>query len=374
MRRVVLSSLVAIAAVAAALVIAGTSDSSDPLSHRGAKAAAAVSRVKATTTTTAASTTTTRPRRGSGAAVTLVFGGDTHFEGVLRSKLDANPNGMFSPIAGVLSGADVAMVNLETAIATGGAPDSKAYNFRAPSSAFEALRTAGIDVVTMANNHGRDYGAAGLAETLAAKQQTPLAIVGIGANAEEAYRPWRTEVRGQRLAFFGATDVLDDWLITSWTATDAQPGLASTKTSALDRLVAEIRAARADTDTIVVYLHWGVEGTTCPSGRQQELAQALTDAGADIVVGSHTHRVLTAGHLGTAFVDYGLGNFAFYNESGESGVTGALKLTVTGRDVDASEWLPARIRSGIPQLLDGAAATSDRDAFAARRACAGLAP
>jgi Putative enzyme of poly-gamma-glutamate biosynthesis (capsule formation) len=371
MRRLVLSGLVAISVVVGALVIAdrwGT-----PSDHRAKAVAADVSRVKAATTT-APTTTTTRPRRGSGAAITLVFGGDAHFEGVLRSKLDANPGGMFSPITGVLSGADVAMVNLETAVATGGVPDSKNYNFRAPPSAFDALRAAGIDVVTMANNHGRDYGAEGLAETLAAKQQTPLPVIGIGANAEEAYRPWRTEVRGQQLAFFAATDVLDDWLINSWTATDTQGGLASTKASALDRLLAGIRAARADTDTIVVYLHWGVEGTACPSGRQQELAQALIDAGADIIVGSHTHRVMTAGHHGTAFVDYGLGNFAFYNESGESGVTGALKLTVTGRDVDASEWLPARIHSGIPQLLDGAAATADRDAFAARRACAGLAP
>lgn len=329
---------------------------------------------RAASPVTRVTTTTTQPRRGNGAAVTLVFGGDTHFEGVLRSKLDANPGGMFAPIAGVLSGADIAMVNLETAIATGGSPDRKAYNFRAPPSAFEALRAAGVDAVTMANNHGRDYGPAGLAETLAAKQQTPLPVLGIGANAEEAYRPWRTDVRGQRITVFAATDVLDDWLIEPWTATDAQPGLASAKAPAGDRLLEGIRTARTDSDTIVVYLHWGVEGSTCPSPRQQELARALVDAGADIVVGSHSHRVETGGRLGTAFVDYGLGNFAFYNESGPAGVTGALQVTVTGRDVDAYEWVPARIRGGIPQVLDGAAASADRAAFTQRQSCAGLTP
>ena len=341
----------------------------------GARRAGGAQRPGRPTSSTAPSTTTTtRPRRGSNQPVTLAFGGDTHFEGNLASLLQSNPGGMFAPIAPTLSGADVAMVNLETAIATGGSPDPKNYNFRAPPSAFEALRSGGVDVVTMANNHGRDFGAAGLAETLAAKQQTPLAVVGIGANATEAYQPWRTEVKGQRLAFFGATDVLDDWLITPWTATDTQAGLASTKNADVDRLVAGIRAVRPTVDTVVVYLHWGVEGSTCPSPRQQELAEQLIAAGADVIVGSHAHRVMTAGRLDGAFVDYGLGNFAFYNESGLSGVTGVLRVTVTGRDVDGYEWLPARINGGIPHLLTGSAAASDTAAFASRRACAGLTP
>jgi poly-gamma-glutamate synthesis protein (capsule biosynthesis protein) len=83
---------------------------------------------------------------------------------------------------------------------------------------------------------------------------------------------------------------------------------------------------------------------------------------------------MTAGRLDGAFVDYGLGNFAFYNESGLSGVTGVLRVTVTGRDVDGYEWLPARISGGIPHLLSGSAAAADDAAFASRRACAGLTP
>ncbi len=341
----------------------------------GSGTSSGASKVAATPTssrTAPTTTSTTRPRRGSGQPVTLVFGGDSHFEGVLGSKLASDPGGMFAPVAGTLGAADLAMVNLETAIATGGSPDSKAYNFRAPPSAYEALRAAGIDVVTMANNHGRDYGADGLAETLAAKQATPLRVVGIGANATEAYQPWIAEVKGQRIAIFGATDVLDDWLIQPWTATDAQPGLASTKDTALDRLLVGIRSVRPTVDTVVVYLHWGVEGATCPSARQQELARVLVESGVDVLVGSHAHRVMTAGRLGGALVGYGLGNFAFYNESGLSGVTGILRVVVTGRDVDAYEWLPARIRGGIPQLLTGDAAASDNAGFAARRACAAL--
>ncbi len=371
MRRLVAIGLTAVTAVVLAVVVGAGSDHDDT---SGAARRGRAARTSGTTSTLPSTTTTTRPRRGDGQPVTLVFGGDVHFEGSLANQLASNPSGMFTPIAGVVSSADVAMVNLETAIATAGSPDPKAYNFRAPPSAFEALRAAGVDVVTMANNHGRDYGPEGLAETLAAKARTGLVVLGIGADAAEAYRPWRTEVRGQRLAFFAATDVLDDWLIDPWTATDTQGGLASTKGTSVERLIAGIRAVRADADTVVVFLHWGAEGMTCPTPRQQELAQLLVDAGADIVVGSHSHRVETAGRLGTALVDYGLGNFAFYNESGPSGITGALKVTVTGRDVDAYEWLPARIQGGIPRWLTGDAAAADVAAFDSRRACAGLAP
>lgn len=365
MRRIVLVGLVAASMVVAALLVQRDDDRKPQARPRPSAAGSTSTRVRPTTTTT-------RPRRGSGTPVTIAFGGDVHFEGGLRNQLATNPAGMFAPIAPTLAGADVAMVNLETAIATGGSPEPKEYNFRVSPDALEALRVAGVDVVTMANNHGRDFGAEGFAETLAAKQATPLAIVGIGANADEAYRPWTTEVKGQRLAVFGATDVLDDWLIESWTATDTTPGLASTKTTAVERILAGIRAARPAADTIVVYLHWGAEGSTCPSPRQQELAAMLVDAGADIVVGAHAHRVMTAGRLGTALVDYGLGNFVFYNESGLSGVSGVLRVTVTGRDIDGFEWLPARIQGGIPRLLTGDAAAADVAAFDSRRACAGL--
>lgn len=371
MRRVVIISAVALLAIGlSAAAVAVDRDDSPPTGAASTRRRTA----HAPTTTSAPTTTTTRPRRGSGQPITFAFGGDVHFEGSLRAKLAANPGGMFAPIAPELSAADVAMVNLEAAITERGAPDPKAYNFRAPARALDALRVAGIDVVTEANNHGRDYGPVGLLDTLAAKAASGFPIVGIGANATEAYAPWRAVLRGQRIAVLGASDVIDDALLARWIATDSQPGIASAKPTQQVRLLDAVRAARADADTVVVYLHWGAEGTSCPTGRQKELTRALVDAGADIVVGSHTHRVMTAGRLGTAFVDYGLGNFAFYNEAGPSGITGVLSVTATGRDVDAYSWKPARIQGGIPHLLSGAPAAADVQAFDARRACTDLTP
>ena len=231
--------------------------------------------------------------------VTLAFGGDVHFEGVLRSKLDADPGHVLDAIAPTLSAADIAMVNLETAITERGSPEAKNYTFRAPPSALVALRGAGIDVATMANNHGVDFGSVGLADSLTAIHASGFPVVGIGANAAEAYAPYRRTVHGDRVAIIGATQVIDEALIPEWTATATNGGVASAKN--VDRLVAAVRSARRTSDTVVVYVHWGIESHTCPSSNQEALAHALVAAGADVVVGSHTHRLLSGGRLGRAF-------------------------------------------------------------------------
>jgi len=319
-------------------------------------------------------TTATRARRGSGRPVVLVFGGDVHFEGHLRPALARDPAGLLAPIAGELSSGDVAMVNLETAVTTRGVPEPKAYTFRAPPEALAALAAAGVDVVTVANNHGVDYGPVGLADTIVALGGAPLGAVGIGSDDTAAYRPWRVRVHGQRVAVFGASDVIDDPLVEAWSAGPGRAGIATVKGDRLARLLAAVREERTRADTIVVYLHWGVERETCPSGRQQELARAFVTAGADVVVGSHTHRVMGAGRLDGALVAYGLGNFVFYNEAGANGESGVLRVTVTGRDVEGYEWRPARIQGGVPHPVPEPAATAARQVWEGRRACTGLRP
>lgn len=306
--------------------------------------------------------------RGSGNAVTIAFGGDVHFEGASRAAL----SGGMRAIAPLLSAADVAMVNLETAVTDRGTRAPKEFNFRAPPSAFAALRAAGVDVVTEANNHGMDYGLVGLRDSIAAARAASFPVVGIGLDAAAAFAPYRVTVKGQRLAFIGATQVLDDNLKAAWSAGDGKPGLASAYDEA--RLLAAVRAARATSDTVVVYLHWGEERRTCPLPRQPEIAQKLADAGADVVVGSHAHVLLGAGMLGRTFVSYGLGNFVFYARGGIGAQTGVLTLTVTGRHVDRYAWAPAVISGGLPRPVTGAAAAAAaRRRWAALRGCTGLA-
>ncbi|MGZ4692439.1 MAG: CapA family protein [Acidimicrobiales bacterium] len=309
---------------------------------------------------------------GSGRAVTFAFGGDVHFERELGVLLAADPSSPLSTQRSVLSAADLAMVNLETAITTRGTAVTKDFTFRAPPAAFDALRAAGIDVVTVANNHGLDYGPVGMSDTLAAARAAGFPIVGMGNDQDEAFAPWKTEINGQRISVIGATQVLDSNLITAWTATATQGGLASAKL--VDRLTAEVREARADSDTVIVFLHWGTERSQCPNPQQQQLAVALQQAGADIIVGSHAHVLLAGGRLGNAFVDYGLGNYFFYATTGNRADSGVVKVTATGRRIDGYDFLPAHISGGQARSLTGAAATTATASWNGLRTCTNLTP
>jgi len=303
--------------------------------------------------------------------VTLALAGDVHFMKVPGARLARNPETALGPVAAVLRRADVAMVNLETTVTTRGTPQDKHYVFRAPPTAFQALRAAGVDVATMGNNHGMDYGLVGLRDSLAAAAAARFPVVGIGRDAARAYAPWLVTVRGQRIAILGATQVLEPGLEAAWTAGSRKPGLASAYDEA--RLAGAVRRARRSADTVVVYLHWGEEGNPCPIGPQRRLAQLLARAGADVVVGTHAHTLQGSGWLARTYVAYGLGNFYWWNWFSEPNrTTGVLTLTLGTRAVQRVTWTPAVIRHGVPIPLTGSAATRARARFAAARGCTNL--
>jgi 2',3'-cyclic-nucleotide 2'-phosphodiesterase (5'-nucleotidase family) len=302
-------------------------------------------------------------------AVTLAFAGDVHAEGPSGEALRAG----LPSVRDALGAADVTVVNLETAVTDGGSPADKQFAFRAPASTLPALADAGVDVVSLANNHGLDFGREGLTDTLAAAEQAGLPLVGLGEDEDAAYAPHVVEVKGQRIAVLGATQVLDGQFVDAWTARGDSPGMASAKRA--ERLADEVRRARSDADTVVVYLHWGEERNPCPLPRQQELARQLVDAGADVVVGGHAHVLLGGGMLGDAYVDYGLGNFVFSGRRTEETLrSGILTLTVRGRTVESSSWAPAVVRSGAPHLLEGEQADAAIADKQRRRDCTDLAP
>ncbi len=312
-----------------------------------------------------------RAQSGDGPVV-LAFGGDVHFEGVLESKLAADARGLLQPIAPVLRQADLAVVNLETAVTRDGSAAAKTFVFRAPPTAFAALRGGGVDVASMANNHGLDYGVGGLRDSIAAARRYDFPVVGIGLNEKQAYHPFRRTIKGQRIAVIGATQVLDAELVSSWTAGRDKPGLASAKD--VSRLVQEVRAARRTSDTVVVFLHWGIELEQCPSSDQRTLAKQLVAAGADVVVGGHAHRVQGAGRMGNALVGYGLGNFVWYGTSALSTRTGVLLVTVDGHRVLGYRWEPARIVDGVPRPLTGSERRGELSSWHKLRSCTGLKP
>lgn len=300
--------------------------------------------------------------------ITLAFGGDVHFEGPVRRRLLADPATALAGIAPLLAAADLTVVNLETAITDRGAPEDKQYVFRAPATALEALRAAGVDVATMANNHGIDYGPVGLADTLAAERRSGFPLIGIGRDEAEAYAPYRATVGGWRVAVLGASQVIAHSVSKTWPAEPDRAGMASAYRVA--RLVEAVREARRSSDTVVVYVHWGEERHACPSDEQRELAEQLVAAGADVVVGSHAHVVQGAGRMSGAFVAYGLGNLVFYSRSG---TTSVLTLTVEGRRVVRARRSPAVITNGLTAPLTGRAGREEVARQEALARCAGLA-
>lgn len=298
----------------------------------------------------------------------LVFAGDVHFTGRTRPLLDEPPTA-FGSIARVLRDGDLTLVNLETAVTDRGTPEPKTYHFRAPASAFAALRGAGVDAVTIANNHALDYGRVGLLDTLDAARAARFPVFGAGRDVTEAYTPWLTTVAGTRIAVVGLSQVHN--LAEQWKPTATRPGIAMAFDR--ERVVGAVAAARRQADLVIVFMHWGIEGNPCPSGEMQALARTLAGAGADIVVGTHAHTLLADGWLGGTYVHYGLGNFLWYSTSHTTD-SGVLRLTVRGRQVVRNEFLPAAVSgNGQPELVSGAAAEQIRDKVETARRCTGLA-
>ena len=167
-----------------------------PAPAAGTSSGTATTGASPSTTTDAApsasTTTATTAPPSDPDTLTMAFAGDVHFEDYL-APLARDPHGL-DELQSSLGAADLAMVNLETAITERGTKIGKEFHFRAPASALETIKSAGIDAVSMANNHGVDYGPVGLKDTLAAKQASPVPIVGIGKDEDEAFAPAAVEV------------------------------------------------------------------------------------------------------------------------------------------------------------------------------------
>jgi len=299
--------------------------------------------------------------------ITLAFAGDVHFAGRV-ARLLKDPATTFGPIALALKSADFAAVNLETPVTSRGQQQPKTYHFAASPLAFVALRDAGVDLVTVANNHILDYGQTGLADTLAAAKAAHVPYVGAGVNAAAAWAPYVVTINGTKIAIVGISQVAE--LASSWVATARRPGEANAIN--LNRTLAAVRAAKRLARIVVVFMHWGTEGMACPDQNQLSLAPKLAAAGASIIVGSHAHMLQGSGWLGHTFVAYGMGNFLWW-ENSFSTATGLLKLTLHPHAPLSARFIPAVVSgTGQPLVEHGAAARRALAHYASLRTCAGL--
>ncbi|MFI5735041.1 CapA family protein [Kribbella sp. NPDC051587] len=297
--------------------------------------------------------------QGDGPELSIAFAGDVNFEDRAGELLDKSPASAVGPVSGQLASADLAIVNLETPVTTRGAAQQKRYLFRTDARAVNALKSAGVDLVSLANNHTLDYGRTGLADTMSAAARGGLGTVGAGVNASRAYAPWRTTIRGIRVSVLAFSQVED--LADQWVATPSRSGLAM----AIDNraALAAVRAARAASDVVIVVPHWGSEHNHCPTHVQQTFASELAKAGADVILGSHAHVLQGQGYLGRTFVAYGMGNFLWGAGllTPEDWRGGVLKLTLRGRTVVQRNLIPTELSDDTRQPVEFASKEADKE-------------
>ena len=258
--------------------------------------------------------------------VTLAAVGDITFGEQVGPAL-ARLGGRYpwTSVGALLSRADVTAANLETAVSLHGTPAAKQYTFRgAPWMLRPVHSYAGVDVLTLANNHAVDFGRSALLDTVRAVRAAGMEPIGAAADAWLARRPAIETRGGLRIAFLGYSDVNPP----GFSATSTAPGTARADPA---EIAADVRAALRRADVAVCFFHWGVELHRDPDSRQQELAVACLRAGASLVLGAHPHVfgpiVRPSRHT---LVAWTLGNFVFPSGS-TTARTGILQVRL-GRD------------------------------------------
>lgn len=306
-----------------------------------------------------ATTSTLPPAPPGTGPVTIAFGGDVHGEPPISGVLAAGGNPLES-VSGPLSSADLAVVNLETAVGTLGRAADKEFVFQAPSSLLDAMHAAGVDVVSVANNHSFDMGTEAFFETIDNVRAADMTPVGGGRTEAEAYAPAIVDVDGTTVAVIGLAKIGPD---EDQRAVGDRPGTTNGRDRT--RTVAAVSAARAAAPVVIVFVHWGDELAECPRDDDIALASALLDAGASAVIGMHPHVLqgITERPDGKV-VAWSIGNLAFYAKREEARQTGVFTLTIEGDGtVSAVDIAPARIDGdGRPRLAEG----SDADAIRQR--------
>jgi poly-gamma-glutamate synthesis protein (capsule biosynthesis protein) len=247
------------------------------------------------------------------ASITIAAVGDISLAREVVPRMEANGAGYpYALVADELADADITIANLEGALTDRGEPWPKGYNFRTPPHFAIGLREAGIDVVSLANNHTMDYGAIGLNDTIDALTTAGVGGIGAGGNSVEAAAASMFDApNGLRVAFIGCADSPTEgggFAIRDWAATPDAPGLFICH----DRpLAAAVASARESADFVIVVVHAGDEYRTEPNATQRRIADTALAAGADAYIGHHAHVVQPVEQRGSQLVAWGLGNFIF---------------------------------------------------------------
>ena len=281
----------------------------------------------------------------------LLFVGDTALKRTLvDDSTDCSVSDLFDPWWTALTTSHhLAVANLEAPLAGARPALEKAVALISSPDRAAVLKRAGFGLVSIANNHIRDAGCEGLADTVTALDRASVMHVGI--ESREAPRGVSVTLEGRRLLFLAASsDGRDEhgYRILPTDATILVPIVSS--------------AARTHEDVIVL-LHWGIEHAEFPRPDQRVLARALIDAGARAIVGSHPHRIQGIEHHAGRPIFYSLGDFQFPRLEENAAIRQedlgvAVSLCIRENDETSYDLIPVRIdpegRPRAPETNDQA--------------------
>ena len=273
---------------------------------------------------------------------TLFVGGDT----IVEEEFDDRP---FGPsLRRRMRRADLTVLNLEGAIEGAGEPLTKAGAIKETAERTPAvLADAGVDVVTLANNHVMDRGADGLFETMASLRDAGVGVCGAGSDATAALEPHRATVADGtvRVSLFGLCE-------REFGVTESEtPGTAWINHPNARR---RVEAAADAADVTVVFPHGGIEYVPFPPVERRRQLRRFADAGADAIVGHHPHVAQGWECVDDTPVFYSLGNFLFELSRRPSTREGlGLEITFRGDTPVSVELVPVTFDDGAVRELDG---------------------
>lgn len=253
----------------------------------------------------------------------------------------------FLNMADFLNSADLVFGNLEGPISDRGVKQGSVHSFRFDPKTVEALRWAGFDVVSIANNHILDYGPTALSDTQSYLEKNGIKFAGAGKNYEEANEAAILEVKSKKLAFLAYTNLLPK----SLAATVDTPGISDFD---VPKIKTKIEVLRKENDLVIVSMHWGEEYQAKANLAQKKIAREFTDAGADLMVGHHPHVPQEVEQYNQGWIFYSLGNFVFDQNFSEETMEGLVaEVKIKDGKIDSVEPIKIKINSTFqPQISE----------------------
>jgi len=275
----------------------------------------------------------------------ILLGGDvmlSRYVGQL-ARAHHDPASPLRDLAPVLRSADIAFVNLEAPFSDRGRFVEHGMIFKAEPEMIAALQTAGVAIVSTANNHSRDCDGYGVEFTLSWLNQHGIMAVGSAPTAEAAHAGTVIERNGLRFGFLAYT--FDQ---SNGNHKDADDRIASMDVPTMQ---ADVGRMLKTADVAIVSMHAGNEYQRHPNRQQIEFAHAAIDAGARVVVGHHPHVTQPWERSGGGVIFYSLGNLVFDQSQRTETQHGALaEVVFSGKTLESAALLPVVIVGTIPRL------------------------